>query len=333
MGQLMLYLLVFIASYLTTKLYKQYARQQGLIDIPNQRSSHQHPTVRGGGLVFVTFFAVFVIGAYLNQLIALTSLIALLPALLIGALGFWDDIASLSAKRRLQGQFLAASITVAALSVSTPLTVWGLPVIFSIPIAVFAIVWSTNLFNFMDGTDGIAATEAIFVLGTGGWLLHVHGALFLSPLCFALCAVLLGFLCLNWPKASIFMGDVGSGFLGFLIAVMALMGYVYYNISLFYWLILYSVFVWDATVTLLCRIYAKHPITAAHKYHAYQRLHQLTGSHKPVLWTVITYNTLFSIGVLASFYGYVSLLWVGIGACLLLIGGYAVLERKQPFIR
>ncbi len=328
-----LYLLLFATSYLTTKLYRQYALKRGIIDIPNQRSSHQHPTARGGGLVFVIFLGIFIMGAYLTRWIALSPFMALLPALFIGALGFWDDVASLSAKRRLQGQFLAASITVAALCTTTPFSLWGLPSILSIPLTIVAIVWSTNLFNFMDGTDGITATEGIFVLGVGGWLLHTQGALFLSPLCFALCAVLLGFLCLNWPKASLFMGDVGSGFLGFLIAVIALMSYITYNISLFYWLILYSVFVFDATLTLLRRIHAKHPITLAHKLHAYQRLHQLTRSHKSVLWILIAYNTLLSVGVLASFYGYLSLLWMGIAACLSLIGGYIALERKQPFVR
>jgi Fuc2NAc and GlcNAc transferase len=136
---------------------------------------------------------------------------------------------------------------------------------------VFALVWLLNLFNFMDGTDGIAASQALFVsLVMAVWLVPIDTGL--AAVAFGLTAASLGFLLWNWPKASIFMGDVGSGFLGFVLAVLLLLAGQQQPLFLLCGLMVMAVFIVDATVTLLVRMATGQAWTQAHCSHAYQRL-------------------------------------------------------------
>jgi Fuc2NAc and GlcNAc transferase len=151
-----------------------------------------------------------------------------------------------------------------------------------------------NLFNFMDGIDGIAATEATFV-SWGGALLASMAAVS-SEVRWA--AVLLGAACLgflrwNWPPARIFMGDVGSGYLGYVIAVLAVAATRENPAALWIWLILGGVFFVDATVTLLRRLLRGDRIYEAHRSHAYQWLARRWESHAKVTWAVLTVNVLW----------------------------------------
>jgi Fuc2NAc and GlcNAc transferase len=152
----------------------------------------------------------------------------------------------------------------------------------------------TNLFNFMDGSDGMAAQEALYFFTIGGYFLFQHQAIELAALSWGLSALLAGFLVWNWPVARIFMGDSGSYFLGFSIAMFAIIGHKYFQISLVVWGILTSLFWFDATVTLIRRILNRDQWRKPHRLHAYQRLIQYGWSHQTVLILAICINALLS---------------------------------------
>jgi Fuc2NAc and GlcNAc transferase len=161
-------------------------------------------------------------------------------------------------------------------------------------VAVLGIVWVLNLYNFMDGIDGLAASEAIFVSWGGAFLLMFGGAppgVAVAAAAFG--AACVGFLLWNWPPAKIFMGDVGSGYIGYTIAVFALAASRESAPSLAAWLILSGVFIVDASVTLLRRLARRERVFAAHRSHAYQWLSRRWGGHKAVTVAVLAMNVLW----------------------------------------
>ena len=157
-----------------------------------------------------------------------------------------------------------------------------------------ALTWAVNLFNFMDGIDGIAGSEAVFVAGAGALLNWRHGGDGgLTAAMLVLAAATLGFLIWNWPPARIFMGDVGSGFLGFTLAVLGLAASRHGAVPIEAWMILSGVFLVDATVTLLRRIVRGDRWLEAHRLHAYQKLATRWQAHRPVTVLVITVNLIW----------------------------------------
>ena len=153
-----------------------------------------------------------------------------------------------------------------------------------------ALVWLTNLFNFMDGIDGLAGMEAVSVSGLGAFLLLRNRLLSGAQLSLMLCAASLGFLVWNWPPAKIFMGDVGSGFLGFTLGTLALFSSKTDSTLVWPWLILLAAFLVDATVTLLRRISGRARWYEAHRSHAYQHAARASGSHAKVTLAVAAMN-------------------------------------------
>jgi Fuc2NAc and GlcNAc transferase len=154
-----------------------------------------------------------------------------------------------------------------------------------------AVAWVNNLFNFMDGIDGIAAAEAVFIVGAGAFLYGVAAAA--TPAANAAIVVAmacLGFLIWNWPPARIFMGDVGSGYLGYVIAVLAIASARGNPTALLSWLILGGVFFCDATVTLVRRVLRRDRVHEAHRSHAYQWLARRWRSHSRVTMAVAVIN-------------------------------------------
>ena len=330
---MLLVVMLGIISLLATGLFRCYALKKGLMDIPNQRSSHQVKTPRGGGVVFVSLWSLgCIIGCWLQNLPWALLVLLLVPSLSIALVGFIDDHHSLSAKVRLLIHLIASAFFIAGLHVLyRPFQILALPHSLSLVLSFLALVWSTNLFNFMDGTDGFSATEGIVVLGVGAFLLHQSGASSLTMISLNLCATLLGFLYWNWPSARIFMGDVGSGFLGFLIAAMALIGAIRHELSLGYWFILFGIFWFDATITLLRRYVSGHKISEAHRLHAYQRLHQAGFSHAKLLWGAIACNMALGAIALVVFY-HPGWMWYGVGAAIFLLSMiYYEVERRFPF--
>jgi Fuc2NAc and GlcNAc transferase len=159
---------------------------------------------------------------------------------------------------------------------------------------VLVLLWSMNLFNFMDGIDGIAAIQCIVACGSAALLVLYRGGTPAYVLfCLLLAAAHLGFLLWNWPPARLFMGDSGSVPTGFLLAGLALLGTVQNQLSPLCWLILLAPFVVDATATLLWRMATGQPVARPHRLHAYQRLSRYWDSHLAVDMLLLALNGLW----------------------------------------
>jgi Fuc2NAc and GlcNAc transferase len=216
------------ASYGLTAWLRRHSRIRRLVDRPNPRSSHSTPTPRGGGLSMVAVTTCGIAILYAAGMLSLPFAAALvLGGLGVAGVGFWDDVHPAPVAVRIIVHFGAAALAVYCLGTTSVIRLGDSVVALGImgPIlGVLAIVWILNLFNFMDGIDGIAASEAACVL-FGGASLRLFMAQN-SPIQVApelvVGAACLGFLRWNWSPAAIFMGDIGSGFLGYVIAVIAL---------------------------------------------------------------------------------------------------------------
>lgn len=292
-------LLIFALSVTLVYFFCKYALQKGLLDIPNARSSHTTITPRGGGTVFVLLWlALFVIGLLFNRFTLREAGLFIPGVMMVSLVGYWDDKHHLSAKSRFLVQIMAATYSIFMMGGIDRFVIWNssslhLGILGSL-LAGLAIIWSTNLLNFMDGLDGLAAVEALFVLGMGGFLFFHKGHNDIALLAWGLASAVAGFLVWNWPKAIIFMGDVGSYCLGFLIALFAILGNKLYGIPVGLWIILYGAFWFDATLTLLRRFLKGENITSAHQKHAYQRLYLKGFSQKQILLGLIALNTVLA---------------------------------------
>jgi Fuc2NAc and GlcNAc transferase len=227
-----------------------------------------------------------------NLFVALTG-----GGLAVAVVGFVDDRRPLSARTRLVVHIAAALWALVWLGKPPYLHIPGSATfseIASYLTAVAGIVWVLNLYNFMDGIDGIAASEAVFVSWGGAFLLLLAGGSAGVPaMAIAFGAACCGFLLWNWPPAKIFMGDVGSGHIGYTIAVLALGAGRETPGSLAVWLILSGLFIVDASVTLFRRLVRGELIFAAHRSHAYQWLSRRWGSHKQVTLAALAVNLLW----------------------------------------
>ena len=286
----------FVSATLLTGWLRRYAERRSLLDVPNERSSHSRPTPRGGGLsITLTVLITVPLLAVYGELPPM-ALPALLPAgLLIALIGWMDDHFRLSIMWR-AGAYLLAACWFVWLTGGIPAMMLG-PVIWktgiwNVPLLVLGIAWLTNLYNFMDGADALAGLQALLAGSAGAVLLRLHGADSLSLLAAITAAASAGFLVWNRPPARIFMGDVGSCFLGFLFGCLAVLGETMAGLPALLWLILLGVFVWDATCTLLMRMLRGETWYAAHRSHAYQRLLQLGWSHGRLALAFLIYNLL-----------------------------------------
>lgn len=283
-----------VLSFLTARLVRRYASRRNLLDIPNARSSHVAPTPRGGGFAIVLAFYAGIAAAAFAGAVSWNVCMVLAAGVAVAGAGFADDHYRLSVRLRLLVHFAAALWVVLWLGGWPDLDLgfavlhWG---IIGGVVSVFGLIWLTNLFNFMDGTDGIAAAEAVFVASAIATLASNGGPVAVAAL--ALSAATLGFLIFNWPPASLFMGDVGSGFLGFVLGALALAAITSQLLSPLVCLILVAGFATDATITLACRLWRGDNIWLAHRSHAYQHAARRLGSHTPVLVASIALNFLW----------------------------------------
>ncbi|MEV9594149.1 glycosyltransferase family 4 protein [Aliarcobacter butzleri] len=281
----MIYIILLLISFLLTYFIKNYMIKKSLVASVNERSSHTVPTPHGGGIAiaitwFIGLFYIYFIGEIENNLFY-----ALLFGAVISIVSFFDDIYELSPKLRLIIQAIVAIGGLYFLGGFETLTFGIFDIqnsIFTNIFAFFMIIWFINLYNFLDGINGYAGSEAIF-LSLAAFILF-GGNHFL-----VLTVTVLGFLYWNWNKAKIFMGDVGSTLLGYNVAIFT----IYYAnqepTNFWIWIILFSVYWFDATLTLIRRKLNKERLSQAHKKHAYQRLTQAGWSHYKV--------TNYSIGV------------------------------------
>jgi Fuc2NAc and GlcNAc transferase len=288
---------VLVFAWVTTLLQRRYALRRGLMDLPNERSSHTTPTPRSGGVAIVSATLLGMLALHRMELLDAALCRALLGGgIAIAVIGYLDDRFGLSALLRLVVHLAAASWLLFCLGGLPALSFGGAPVdlgwIGNI-LGVAAIVWVINLFNFMDGIDGIAASEAMFVAVAAAMLTHAAGnsSIFAPALVFA--AACGGFLVWNWAPARIFMGDVGSGFLGFVVASLALGAARTQPSAAILFLILGGAFFVDATTTLVRRMVRGEHFYQAHRIHAYQWLARRYGSHRRVVLGLLGINVLW----------------------------------------
>jgi Fuc2NAc and GlcNAc transferase len=280
---------------------RRYALARSLLDVPNGRSSHSVPTPRGGGVAIVLSYSAALMALFGWGLMSTAVLIAFLGAGGITAvIGFLDDHGHIAARWRLLAHFFGAAWGAYWLGGLAPFTVFG----FAIDagwighlLAVVYLVWMLNLYNFMDGIDGIASLEAITVCVGGALLYGVSGNLQLAWPVVLLAACVVGFLCWNFPPAKIFMGDAGSGFLGVVLGLLSLQAAWVSPGLLWGWLILLGVFIVDATFTLFRRLFRGDKVYEAHRSHAYQFASRSHGSHLPVTLAVGLINLLWLLPI------------------------------------
>jgi UDP-N-acetylmuramyl pentapeptide phosphotransferase/UDP-N-acetylglucosamine-1-phosphate transferase len=235
------------------------------LDRPNERSLHRRPVPRTGGVAMIA-------GA--GCAIALNAgelWPAMLPALVLAAVSFVDDLRSLPAALRLACHFAAAGFVCwYLLSPMHPA---------ELALLVLAVVWLANLFNFMDGSDGLAGGMALIGFGAYAGAALIGGQLPLAAGCLALAAASAAFLVYNFPPARIFLGDAGSIPLGFLAGALGITGWRDDLWPLWFPLFVFAPFVGDATLTLLRRLLRRERVWQAHREHYYQRLVRMGIGH------------------------------------------------------
>ena len=322
-----------VAGLLLSAVVLRYVRDRGVLDVPGERSSHAVPTPRGGGLAIVAV----VLGGVAVFLAAGRLPLPLGVALLGGGaavalIGWIDDLRGVPARLRLAVHAAAAIWA----------TVWlgGLPSLVvgsdaarlgpvGIMLAVLGIVWAINLYNFMDGIDGLAAAEAALV-GLAAAALLARRDASLAAVAAMVAGGAIGFLPWNWQRARIFMGDVGSGFLGFVLAVLALASENGGAMPALVWLLLLGVFFADATATLVRRALRRERWYAAHREHAYQRATRAGWSHAQVTSAVLLLDAGLALAAWLCLRRLELLPSMLLLVTVVLAGIYLLVERRRP---
>jgi len=275
----MIYTLLFLLSFGLTYFIKNHAIKNSLIAEVNERSSHTVPTPHGGGIAIAITWFVGLTYLFVMKEIDHSLYFALMAGVIISVVSYFDDLYELSAKIRLGVQSLIAILGLYFIGGFEKIDLFFFAIdnqLITNLFAFFMIVWFINLYNFLDGIDGYAGAEAIF-LGISGFIIF-GGDHFL-----VLIISVLGFLVWNWHKAKIFMGDVGSTLLGYNVAIFTLYYANQDADNLWIWMILFGLFWFDATLTLFRRYRNGENLSQAHKKHAYQRLNQSGWAHDKVV--------------------------------------------------
>jgi len=316
-----------LLSYLLTFIVRKIALKHSLLDIPNERSSHEIPTPRGGGVAIVMSWFLGISLLWYFKLLDTNLFLALLCGIILAIVSFIDDVFTLPPYIRLIAQFLSALLALFFIKDISPVSISGLNIgnnFFLYTVALIGIVWFINLFNFLDGIDGYASLEAI----------AVSLALFLftqDTLNIILIATVVGFLIWNWPKAKIFMGDIGSTQLGFILAIT---GIWYHNeqlLSILHWLMLTSLFWFDASLTLFRRWRNREKLSVAHRKHVYQRAVQSGLSHRETILYSLLINASIVILVMLSRKFPNLLIPVFVLDIMILYTITVTVDRKVPF--
>ncbi len=315
------FLVSFVFSCLAVSFIKR-KFSKFLTDVPNERSSHTVPTPRGGGLAIVV---VTLTGLWIYSFMALSSfdgrvqlLLYSIAALLVAAVSWFDDLHSLSNRVRFVVHSLAALL---AMGYFGYFDVIHIPIMGTISIGRFGILLTylwivglTNAYNFMDGIDGIAGGQAVVAGLAWAAIGTLNAQPFFTIFGLLLAASSLGFLCHNWPPAEIFMGDVGSSFLGFTFAVLPVMFgsfvqnvYLRYDLAVTALLIVWP-FVFDTFFTVIRRLCKRENIFNAHRSHLYQRMVIASHNHRGVS---LLYMTLAAVGSVLALFQIQGFVWSG----------------------
>jgi len=283
-----IFVLAFLSSIAFCWLYLSYARRKHWLDSPNERSSHTDSTPHGGGLaIFLAFGLSLVLHAMWAPTFDASLVPLVLAALLLVIIGWIDDLKALSVVLR----FILYSVLCVAVVAWIIAGVEPISKIWMLPCAAVFLLWFMNLYNFMDGIDGLAATQCFLASACVALLVFVKaGSGTYVVICLLLAVSHLGFLLFNWPPARLFMGDAGSVPTGFLLGALAMYGQVHDVLPLACWLILLAAFITDASWTLLARLFTGQPVTQPHRLHFYQRLSRHWGSHVSVDMLLLALN-------------------------------------------
>jgi len=275
---ILLFICLGFLSFALTYFIRLFALKNKIVSIPNERSLHDIPTPHGGGLAIVISWYVGISILFFFSKIDKNLYFALLSGAILTLVSLIDDLRGLKPFIRLIFHFITSIIAFVLLGGLRQLVIPGMQMnyLFLVyPLAIIGMVWFINLFNFMDGVDGFASLEAITIC----FVLFLLSGSIINLL---LLACVSGFLFWNLPKAKIFMGDVGSTQLGFILVVLGIYFHNTYQFSILNWIMLTSPFWFDATLTLYRRWRNGEKLGEAHRKHAYQRIVQAGFSHLKV---------------------------------------------------
>jgi len=322
----MLYIILLLLSFTLTYIIKNYYIKNAILEEVNERSSHTVPTPHGGGIAIVITWFVGIGYLYFNNQIESDLFFALVMGIIISVVSFFDDIYDLSPKVRLLAQGVVAFGGLYFIGGFDSLNLFVFNIDNQIITNVFAfllIVWFINLYNFLDGINGYAGSEAVF--------LSIAGLLIFGGAHFGVLAVaVLGFLYWNWNKAKIFMGDVGSTLLGYNVAIFTLYYANQEPLNLWIWITLFGLFWFDATLTLLRRKLNGEKLSQAHKKHGYQRLNQSGWSH----YKVTNYSIVVNVCIFILLYIGIQLDLIFVSFVMVLTSLYGIMkfiDKKKAF--
>lgn len=316
----MIFVVVLASFLLTAVMTWRFSQPQSLfyiLDNPNERSLHTSPTPRGGGMAIISAILVacgILFANYFNFTQAFFQVG--IACVLLALTAFLDDKYQLPVIARFSVHILAAALLIYSGLVITDFGLlwydldWIAPVLL-----VLFVIWMINLYNFMDGMDGFAAGMAVIGFGTLsiiGILANQHLYANINSI---IAAAALGFLMFNFPPAKIFMGDIGSSVLGFLLAFSALWGIKLALFQIWIPLLIFSPYIVDATVTLISRLIRLEKVWKAHKSHYYQRLVERGWGHRKtvlleyLLMLLCSVSALFAVGMAAPGLWVVLVVW------------------------
>lgn len=333
---LILSVVFFILSAVLTKIFCVLAQGTRLMDKPNNRSMHSKPTIRGGGVVFISLSLLSIpVLCYLTQVSFYEQWVLALSIFMVAVVSFLDDLFHLSVKLRFLVQCTTA-LLVAVFIRPEQLDLDFFTINYSVlivPLVFVVVLWAINHFNFMDGLDGFCASQAVFLLAAYAVLFAIHGSSFYQGFCLALMCSLIGFLIFNFPPAKLFMGDIGSATLGLITFSISLIAQQKFQIPILYWFMLNGLFLFDATCTLIRRMLNKEKWSMPHRKHAYQRLRQSGIAVHSILLGQVVINCCFFIFVIlvnTHVFGVNILIPLQIGIILLI---YYLIEKIFPMFQ
>ncbi len=312
------------------------------VDVPNVRSLHNSPVPRGGGLVIVLILLVACIG--MQTVIPESVVPPLWIAFLVtvtGIIGWLDDLKDLSVRVRIILQLACVIILLTIFDLPHSFYFGGIKYSLNVDSVLLNaivylslivwMVWMINLFNFMDGVDGLAMVQSLVAALTLVLWFSSKESTLLVVLNLCLAGGILGFGFLNWPPAKIFLGDVGSLVLGCYFALMAVIGWIHYEISIDVFILLYGLFFFDATTTLIRRMISKQLWWEAHTSHFYQRVYRLGYNHQQIsIMATMICLVLATLSSAAFFSNRYAFIWTLAGIVVLVCCGTAIkMKEKQ----
>jgi Fuc2NAc and GlcNAc transferase len=335
---LLFILLIAAASYwMVGRLISVLVKRQ-IVDTPNQRSLHQGSVPRGGGLVIIAMLvlSLIILGLAFGRVTIFITFALLIFAW--SSLSWWDDRRDLSPRIRLLIQMLLTLVTLLAfgyvnsvqLSADHFINLLGMGFVLTF----VGVIWLANLYNFMDGMDGLAASQTIIASITLGVWFGYLGDVVIAVSSFVLAAASYGFLLWNWHPAKIFMGDVGSVGIGAFFATAIIYGNTRYQIPVLSCLLLFGVFVFDASTTIIRRTLCGEKIWLPHRSHYYQRLAELGFRHDQIVIGLIVVMLLCSVIATVSVVDRDRIVVAIIIELIALIGGAVLVvfkEKNQRF--